>query len=270
MMRKTAMEKEYRSLIDDHHYLNNPPISILTYHNIVSNGQENPNDLHSISIGRLNQHINALSEAGYVQVSLQEAFEILVKSQSHELGFALTFDDGYSSLWKFMNELNSPIMPTLFIVTEYTGSSTLTWNTRSSRILNHLNLDELKELADRGFDLQMHGLDHHNLLKFSDSQLRTRFRLANDWFQEKIGKTAEYLAFPYGYCDERIQNLVSEFYKGAVSVSHGAWAGESARFALNRNAIPYYLTGAELVEVLQAPPDRRWFEIEKRAPWRKQ
>ena len=246
-----------------------PPISVLTYHNIVDNGQENPNDIHSISIERLNEHLQALAAAGYVQVSLPDAFDILVHSKKYELGYALTFDDGYQSLWKFRKEIASPLQPTLFIVTEYTGSSTLSWNTRSSTVLDHLKLNEIRRLMECGFDIQMHGLDHHNLLKFSDRQLQNRFRSANDWFHEKIGKPVEYLAYPYGYCDQRIQKIASEFYKGAVSVSHGVWAGKLAQYVLNRVSIPYYLTGSELIEVLRKPPEDRWLEMEKKAPWRK-
>ena len=250
----------------EHHI---PPITVLTYHNIVRRGQENPNDVHSITIERLNDHITALADAGFVQVALPDAFDILVNYRDHAPGYVLTFDDGYASLSEFMDQIHAPLRPTLFILTEYTGKSTLSWNTRSSAVLDHLHPDGIRKLNDHGFDIQMHGSDHHNLLKFDDHQLRIRFQTANDMFFRNIGKKAEYLAYPYGYCDERIQKVVSEFYRGAVSISHGAWAGKSAQYALNRVSIPYYLTGPDLVAVLRIPPEQRWLEIEKKAPWRK-
>lgn len=246
-----------------------PPISVLTYHNIVAPGCESPNDLHSIAIDRLNEHVAALDRAGFVQVSLAAAFEVLVRSRDHAPGYVLTFDDGYVSLLRYAADLSSEIRPTLFILTGYTGRSTLSWNPRSSVILEHLDLDGLCRLAADGFDLQMHGLDHHNLLKFDAPQLEARFREANAWFRAHLGQDPEYLAYPYGYCDERVQGVVSQFYRGALSMSHGAWVGEGARYALNRVGIPYYLTGEDVVAVLKSPPESRWYEIEGRAPWRK-
>jgi peptidoglycan/xylan/chitin deacetylase (PgdA/CDA1 family) len=245
-----------------------PPITVLTYHNIVGRGQENPNDIHSISIKRLDEHLTALQAAGFVQVSLPNAFDILVNSRDYEPGYVLTFDDGYTSLSTYMEYIHSPIGPTLFILTDYTGNSTFSWNTRSSTVLTHLTLAELRSLSDRGFDIQMHGKDHHNLLKFDENQLRIRFEAANDWFFKNLGKTAEYLAYPYGYCSTHVQTIASEFYTGAVSISHGTWAGSSAQYALNRVSIPYYLRGPDLVAILGMPSEQRWLEIEKRAPWR--
>lgn len=246
-----------------------PPVSVLTYHNIVGYGQEDSNDINSITIERLNEHIAALAEAGFVQVSLPNAFDILVNSRIHEPGYVLTFDDGYASLAKFMEDIHSTFGPTIFILTEYTGKSTLSWNTRSSTVLTHLNLYEIRKLSEHGFDIQMHGRDHHNLLKFDENQLRLRFNEANFWFHKNLGKKAEYLAYPYGYCDERLQKIVSEFYLGAVSVSHGAWSGKPAKHALNRISIPYYLTGSDLISVIRLPPKQRWLEIERKAPWRR-
>jgi peptidoglycan/xylan/chitin deacetylase (PgdA/CDA1 family) len=246
-----------------------PPVSVLTYHNIVLPGQESPNDIHSISIDRLNEHIAALTEAGFIQIPLAAAFDVLVHSQDHELGYVLTFDDGYVSLWQHRQNISSEVKPTVFILTKYTGESTISWNTRSSVILDHLDLDGIRELSDYGFDIQVHGTDHHNLLKFNDDQLRARFWEANDWFHNHLGKTPQYLAYPYGYCDSRIKAVVSEFFQGALSMTHGAWVGPEAQYALNRIGIPYYLTGSDVVTILQTPPESRWYEIESRAPWRK-
>ena len=247
-----------------------PPVSVLTYHNIVACDRENPNDTHSISIKRLNEHIEALANAGFVQLSLADAFEIVVNVREHKSrpGYVLTFDDGYVSLSTYRNDIISPLRPTVFVITGYAGLSTLSWNTRSSVVLNHLTADDISKLHDCSFDIQLHGCDHHNLLKFDDDQLRMRFEEADRWFIRLLGKSAAYLSYPYGYCDARIQKVVSEFYSGAVSISHGVWTGEAARYALNRVSIPYYLTGSDVVTILRMMPDQRWLEIEKRAPWR--
>lgn len=246
-----------------------PSISVLAYHNIVEHGQESSNDIHSISIDRLKEHVAALTEAGFVQIPLAAAFDIVVHSRNHRPGFVLTFDDGYASLLRYRRSIPSEVAPTVFILTGCTGKSTKSWNTRSSVVLDHLHLDGIRELDDRGFDLQVHGADHHNLLKFNNDQLRVRFRETHDWFQEYLGRTPQYLAYPYGFCDDRIKAVVSEFYQGALSMTHGAWMGPDSQYALNRVGIPYYLSAPDVVAILRTPPESRWYEVESRAPWRK-
>jgi peptidoglycan/xylan/chitin deacetylase (PgdA/CDA1 family) len=193
----------------------------------------------------------------------------LVHARDHAPGFVLTFDDGYVSLLTYAGDLQVEAPPSVFILTDYAGQSTASWNTRSSVVLEHLTLDGLRALCDRGFDLQLHGLDHHNLLKFDDDELRCRFTRAVGWFDTQLGRTPAYLAYPYGYCDRRIQAVAAEFFQGAVSMTHGSWAGPDARYALNRVGVPFYLTGDDLVTVLQTRPENRWYEIERRAPWRR-
>jgi peptidoglycan/xylan/chitin deacetylase (PgdA/CDA1 family) len=246
-----------------------PPVSVLAYHNIVDAGQESPNDIHSIPINRLNEQVAALDDAGFVQMPLVDAFHRLIHSRDRQPGYVLTFDDGYVSLLKYMDRMSVRAAPSAFILTDYSGRSTASWNTRSSVARDHLDVGEIRALLTRGFDIQLHGVDHHNLLKFDVEQLRSRFRQARDWFNEHLGKAPEFLAYPYGYCDHRIKRVAAEFFHGALSMTHGEWAGPEARYALNRVGVPYFLTGDDLVSVLQTPPDQRWYEIERRAPWRR-
>lgn len=174
-------------------------------------GRESPNDLHSISIDRLNEQVAALKAAGFVPMTLPSAFDVLTHARRHQPGFVLTFDDGYASLLTYARELRVEAAPCVFILTDYAGRSTATWNTRSSVVLEHLDVDGICALRDRGFDIQLHGSDHHNLLKFDDEELRRRFRKTTDWFRARLGQPPDYLAYPYGYCDRRIQAVaVSE------------------------------------------------------------
>jgi len=245
-----------------------PSITILAYHNIVERGQESPNDLHSIAVDRLEEQVRALQDAGFEPMALPDAFDSLVHSREHAPGYAVTFDDGYVSLLRYAERISSLAPPTVFVLTGYTGASTASWNTRSSVVLDHLDLSDLLTLRERGFDIQLHGLDHHNLLKFDEEQLRRKFEQANGWFEDHLGQPPVFLAYPYGYCDQRVQGVAARFYRGAFSMTHGAWAGREARYALNRVGVPWFLSGRDLVEVLRSQPKRRWYEIERRAPWR--
>jgi peptidoglycan/xylan/chitin deacetylase (PgdA/CDA1 family) len=245
-----------------------PPVSVLAYHNIVGWGQESPHDTYSIPIDRLQEHLAALAEAGFVQMTLADAFDVLRNSRDHLPSYVVTFDDGYLSLHRYADQIPVAIAPTVFILSRYAGQSTLSWNTRSSVVLEHLDPPRLRELQQGGFDIQAHGTDHHNLLKFTDDQLRARFREIHEWFRAHLGKRPDYLAYPYGFCDQRVRTVVSEFFQGAVSMNHGAWTGPESRYALNRIGVPWYLGGRDVVELVRMPPAVRWYETERRAPWR--
>ena len=250
---------------------NIPKTTVLAYHNILHRGALPTQDKGCIPLERLDEHIQVMNDEGYVNISFQEAFDRLIQDDDYsaELSYAITFDDGYQNLFTYLPELLDKIKPTIFHITEYTGKSNLTWNTRTPVIQNHLTLEQIICLNEKGVDIQFHGVDHHNLLKFDDSKLHYRFQKGVDWFQKYLHKKPKFISYPYGYCDARITKIAAQYFSGGVTVTHGAWRGSAAKHALNRISVPFYLTGKNLVNVIRTPPAKRWMKNEQYAPWRR-
>jgi peptidoglycan/xylan/chitin deacetylase (PgdA/CDA1 family) len=247
-----------------------PTVTVLTYHDILPEGLAPEGQRDSIPIDRLRQQIDTLLGAGMRCVSLADAIDALaaVEIARGPERFALTFDDGYSRLHEFLPAILKYVTATLFLLPTHTGRDN-SWNTRAQSRLVHMDVDQLQALADCGASLQFHGLDHHNMLKFANAELRLRWERGISWFRDNLRCRPVHLSYPYGYCDDRLQRLAAEYFQGAVSVTHGSWSGQQCRYALNRLNVPSYFTGRDLLEVIRTPPSHRWLESERRAPWRR-
>jgi peptidoglycan/xylan/chitin deacetylase (PgdA/CDA1 family) len=247
-----------------------PRLTVLAYHNLVPAGAANEHDHYSIPVDRLVEHLDALDAAGFMNVPLEEAFARLVEERADRgpPGYALTFDDGYRDLATHLPRLVPRLRPTVFLLTRYADQSNLVWNTRAAVERRHLSVDQILMLAQSGVAMEFHGTDHHNLLKFDAQELHRRFQEGQQWFERILGVRPRFVAYPYGCCDARVAKIAGEYFIGGLSVSHGAWEGPSARFALNRVSVPAFLTGEGLVEVIRSEPDDRFQQTERRAPWR--
>jgi peptidoglycan/xylan/chitin deacetylase (PgdA/CDA1 family) len=247
-----------------------PPLTVLLYHNILPASNPQPNDKGSISIDRLAEHIGSLTENGFEIMSLETVFALLATKgpDAGSNGYVLTFDDAMEGVGCFLPELGPEIVKaaTVFVITSYVGQQNW-WNTRTSQLSSHMTLSMLFELQAQGVDLQFHGIDHHNLTKFSAKELGERFAAGIAWFEETMSKRPQYLAYPYGAYNKGVESAARQYFDGALSVNHGLWWGPEARWGLNRISVPNYLRGPELVDILRTPPTERWLEIEKRAPW---
>jgi len=249
-----------------------PPITVLLYHNIIAAGSPPHPDPGCIPVDTFEEHVNSLFAAGFDGVPLEEAIAMAVSppplSGSTRPKFCITFDDGLAGLDRYLPRFARALRPTVFLITGFVGKSN-SWNARAPYVERHLSLQEIRRLATGGVAMENHGPDHQNLIKFDRGQIRDRARRSISWFQEKLGRSPSYFAYPYGACTPLVREIAAEFFLGAVSVNHGAWSGPNARYALNRISVPAYLSGGELVSIVCHKPDQRWAEIERRAPWRK-
>ena len=249
-----------------------PPVTVLLYHNIIAAGSPPHPDPGCIPVDTFEEHVDSLFAAGFECVPLAEAFAIAVDPAPLSSGarpkFCVTFDDGYAGLDRYLPRFAYSLRPTVFLVTGFVGKSNF-WNARAPYIERHLSLEEIRKLMADGVAMENHGPDHQNLIKFNRRQLRDRARRSISWFQEKLDRSPSYFAYPYGACTPLVSEVAADFFLGAVSVNHGAWSGPGAHYALNRISVPAYLSGAELVSIVCHPPNQRWAEIERRAPWRK-
>jgi peptidoglycan/xylan/chitin deacetylase (PgdA/CDA1 family) len=133
------------------------------------------------------------------------------------------------------------------------------------KILNH----QILAHGVGGSAIRTSRTDHHNLLKFDDSEVRRRFQEGHAWFEKYLGRKPAFIAYPYGYCNQRVETAASHYFSGGFTVSHGKWHGATSRYALNRLSIKNYLTGRDIIEIIHGDSQDRWSEIENRAPWRR-
>lgn len=249
---------------------NIPPITILLYHDLVDVGD--PCQKGCISISLFVEHMRELKRHGFRITTLEDGFNCLggAAGETPSGQCVVTFDDAFDGLYRFLPTVLQELdgKATVFVITDYVGQSNL-WNTRASAVRRHMSVDMLLELQDRGVALELHGADHHNLLKFSTDELNARFNAGISWFENVLRRRPKYLAYPYGAFNATVATAASRHFEGALSVNHGKWWGSDSVFGLNRISVPHYLSGRDLLDVVLTAPGDRWIVTEQKAPWKR-
>jgi peptidoglycan/xylan/chitin deacetylase (PgdA/CDA1 family) len=122
----------------------------------------------------------------------------------------VTFDDAFRSAATVLPELHELGLPvTIFVCTGYAREgapitipelagddpqelATMTW-------------EELRSLADRGVQVQSHGITHAHLTRLGDDELQRELRESRQEIEDELGGSCTELAYPYGEHDERVR-----------------------------------------------------------------
>lgn len=198
-------------------------VPILVYHNL---GPQAKGRL-VLAAPMFEQQMRYLKAQGYRVISLTDFIEWMqLKRQLPKRAVVLTFDDGYRAFREYayplLKELGFPA--TLFVYTDYIGAgrNAFTW-------------EELRALANEGFDVQAHSKSHGDLRRAtgeSDAQYARRMQaeLAEplQLFQRYLGRSSQTVAYPYGRVDDDLVTKVKE---------HGYIAG----FTVRRQGSPAFV-----------------------------
>ena len=203
-------------------------VPVLNYHKI-----ENKHHSLSVPIADFEQHMAWLSERGYHTITPDELYAFITEGKAlPDNPVMITFDDGYSD-----NYLNAyPIMKkygftgTIFVVTSFLGkyNGYMTW-------------EQAKELSDNGFSIESHTISHKSLTELTDDQLREELRESRQVLADKLGKSADYLAYPTGTYNLHIAQMVKEAgYKAAFTIRYDNVSRDTNVYAIER--VPIFHT----------------------------
>ena len=163
--------------------------------------------------------VEKIHQSGYGLCSM---IDYLAKdAEERKSWIVCTFDDGYSGL----NDFALPIMSkygfnaTVFVCTGLIGKDNK-WNNKDAVLRRHLNMDELQNLHQHGWEIASHGVYHFNLLKLTDKEVEYELKESYIFLTKEWGKTLSY-AYPYGAYNAFIKSCVSKYYKYAFSVNQG-------------------------------------------------
>lgn len=157
-----------------------------------------------------------------------------------KINTVITFDDGYKS-WAadavpILQELGLPA--TFFVSSGLVGlskeeeaefaQSKLFLKLRTDRdiVKSGLNSEDLRGIAEKGFIVGGHTLNHCNLEEVRDS-VRLRYEIAEDKMrlERMIGRKIEYFAYPFGAYRNPVTDLAGMLkelgYRGAVTTVPG-------------------------------------------------
>jgi peptidoglycan/xylan/chitin deacetylase (PgdA/CDA1 family) len=181
----------------------------------------------SVTPERLREQLEWLSGHGYRFVTLTEAMEV----QSGRVA-ALTFDDAFRSVL----ELGVPELErvdargTLFVPTDFPGGDgPLAWpgidhwlGTEHEPELASMSWDEVRGLADAGWEIGSHTRSHPRLTTLGEKALEEELRGSRDRLEQELGFACRSLAYPYGDFDARVARAAAAAaYSRAVTLPAG-------------------------------------------------
>lgn len=165
------------------------------------------------------QFVTFIHNQGYGLCSMKDYMSM--DKEDRKRYIVCTFDDGYKTL--VANA--APILhkysfsATVFVCTSLIGKDN-TWNSKDSKLRQHLDMGDLTTLKDLGWEIASHGVNHRNLLKLSDKDLICELSQSHDIICKMVGDTSSY-AYPYGAYNEFIKQCVGQYYRYAFAVSQG-------------------------------------------------
>lgn len=205
-------------------------------------------DVPPEALGRFKANLQFLKQRTNV-VSLDDFFS--GKLSSEKINVLITFDDGYKS-WvsdalPLLQKLELPA--TFFVLSGFIGlskedeaefiRSKLFRKHPSRAITGCLSYEDVRRIADEGFTVGGHTLNHCNLAELRDS-VQLRYEIAEDKvrLERIIGRKIECFSYPFGaYHNPKINltEVLREFgYKGAVTTLSGFNSVGSNSYLLHR------------------------------------
>lgn len=187
---------------------------VVVYHSISSPEVSMPSFI-DVSPERFERQLRWLSKRRDRVVSL---YNLVSKPMTEDL-YGISFDDGFKdNVTVALPLLEKYKLPwTLFVVAGFVGEP------------EYLEAKDVRKLARHPLvTIGSHGLTHRHLSKLDDGETEYELTESKRMLEEIAETKIDLLAYPYGDCNEKTQELaVSCGYRAAWSV----WNGENSNFS---------------------------------------
>ncbi len=217
-------------------------VTVISYHDI----RENSTSIMQVTPRQFEEQMAYLKENGFHVISLESFFDFInLKRGLPEKSVVITFDDG----WRSSYTIAYPVLEkygfpaTLFIYTDFisaNNSNALTW-------------EMLKEMNDKGLDVQVHSKTHQLGIawrKKDETEENYRKRLEQELLipknlvEQHIGKKVKYIAYAYGqFSSDFIKAAQSYGYQGGLTVIGATVEGGAI---VTKKANPFYIDPFEV------------------------
>lgn len=203
-------------------------VSILMYHALVEQPAPYMAPVH-IERARFAEQMAWLAASGLPVRPLAEALATLRQPGGAGPVVALTFDDGYHSLYTHARPLLAQygFAATLFLTTGAVGQPSYDGQppefARSApRGDRPLTWAELRALAAAGWAVEAHGCTHRPVAGLPAAELAHELSQSRAAIARHLGRAATYYAFPYGRYDRHaLRALAGAGYAAGFSVHTG-------------------------------------------------
>jgi peptidoglycan/xylan/chitin deacetylase (PgdA/CDA1 family) len=182
----------------------------------------------SIAPDALERQLRQLARRGYRGATVSDA----LSSPPGERTVAITFDDAYRSVLELARPILDRVgMPaSVYVPTAWPErDAPMTWpgidqwlGGAHERELRCMGWDELRGLAEHGWEVGSHTRSHPRLPELGDAELADELAGSRADCEAALGRPCDSLAYPYGAVDERVVEAAGRAgYRYAVTLPRG-------------------------------------------------
>ena len=180
----------------------------------------------NITVEQLESHLNYLVEQNF---RFTQASDLLDPEQQKEKTITVTIDDAYLSFY----EVGLPIFE------KYQVPVTLFLNTENVGGFNYMSWDQLRDVLDRGVEIQNHSHTHSSFSTLDEEAIINEIETSQSLIFANLNITPNLFAFPFGESSDMAQKIIERYFDAAFGQHSGAFSMNYQyyipRFPLNAN-----------------------------------
>lgn len=180
-----------------------------------------------------------------IQLILAAGFRIVDPGQciiaaGNEKLVAITFDDGYESVFRYAFPILSKYhaTATVFAITSYIGQYN-GWDANIGGLrFKHMNWHQLGELCRAGWHVGSHGASHLDLTAVTAFRLKKELWHSKLLLENRLGCEITYFSYPFGRVNEHVAASVEEAgYVNAFTLHNVHYNNIKPEFCISRKGI---------------------------------
>ena len=180
----------------------------------------------NITVEQLESHLNYLVEQNF---RFTQASDLLDPELQKEKTITVTIDDAYLSFY----EVGLPIFE------KYQVPVTLFLNTENVGGFNYMSWDQLRDVLDRGVEIQNHSHTHSSFSTLDEEAIINEIETSQSLIFANLNITPNLFAFPFGESSDMAQKVIERYFDAAFGQHSGAFSMNYQyyipRFPLNEN-----------------------------------
>jgi peptidoglycan/xylan/chitin deacetylase (PgdA/CDA1 family) len=244
-----------------------PAIPILLYHSVsdTPTGDFGP---FTVSRSQFAAHLDRLLALEFVTLTIGQMLErVRTLLPLPERMAVITIDDGFADFaanaWPELQERN--MKATLYVTAGFIGGRSSWLAPLQADEMAMLDRQQLVDLADQGCEIGAHSMTHPQLDCLPRHQAAQEIRQCKDILEQVLGQLVNSFAYPHGYHDREVRQLVMDSgYTSASAVKDALSHADDDRFALARVTVKSDFDETKIGRVLagaglaRAPRRERW------------